>query len=80
MCLGWSSRRAKRLGSPSERINWLDRSSSVWSDIDHLVTLICSLWVLALWRLLAIADEASMVAVGLKVTPVLELKMTTDIA
>lgn len=34
MRLGWGSRRAKRLGSPSELINRLGRSSSFWSGID----------------------------------------------
>jgi hypothetical protein len=32
--LGWVSRRAKQLGSPSELINRLGRSSSFWSGID----------------------------------------------
>jgi hypothetical protein len=34
MRLGWGSRRAKRLGSPSELINRLGRLSSFWSGID----------------------------------------------
>lgn len=32
--LGWGCRRAKQLGSPLERINWIGRSSSFWSGID----------------------------------------------
>lgn len=32
--LGWVSRRAKQLGSPSELINRLGQLSSFWSDID----------------------------------------------
>lgn len=32
MRLGWISRKAKHLGSPSELINRLGRSSSFWSD------------------------------------------------
>lgn len=50
MRLGWGSRRAKRLDSPLELSRWLGRSSSVWADIDHLVTLICGLEASALQR------------------------------
>ena len=51
MRLGWGSRRAKRLGSPSELISWLGRLSSFWSVINPcLVMLICGLLVSALQR------------------------------